>query len=171
MTPVVLLSCIVLVPVVVLMLLRVNAALVFLSLCLGSVLTRFLGPDTNSLLGLFSAHAPNNIGLSQITAQLVLLALPVIVTTLFMIKSVPKGFKLMFNLLPAIGVGSLAALLAVPLLPATTAHKIMTTSLWLQAMRAQDLIVGISALICIFALLSVRPPKSHGDKHGKKHKG
>jgi hypothetical protein len=171
MTPVILLSSLALVPVVVLMVLRVNAALVFLSLCLGSVLTTFLGPDTNSLLSLLSAHASTTISASQSTAQLVLLAIPVVITTLFMIRSVPKGFKLLLNLLPASGVGLLAVLLSVPLLPSTTARGIIMTGLWQEAVKAQDLIVGISALVCLFAILGLRPKgEGHSEKHGKKYK-
>jgi hypothetical protein len=171
MTPVVLLGCIVLVPVVLLMVLRVNAALVFLSLCLGAVLTRFLGPDTDSLLSLFSAHTSKTITASQTTAQLALLAIPVVITIVFMIKSVPKGFKLALNILPAAGVGLLAALLVVPLLPESTSHAVMMTGLWQQAQRAQDLIVGVSSLLTLFALLSLRPKAAHEEKHGKKNKG
>ena len=171
MTPVVLLSLIVLIPVMLLMVLRVNAALVFLSLCLGAVLTRFLGPDTDSLLNLFSTHTSKTITASHTTAQLALLAIPVVITILFMIKSVPKGLKLALNVLPAAGVGLLAALLAVPLLPESTSNAIVATGLWQQAQRAQDLIVGVSALITLFALLSLRPKASHEEKHSKKHKG
>ncbi len=171
MTPAVILGCIVLVPVVLLMVLRINAALVFLSLCLGSVLTRFLGPNVDSLLSLVSKQADHTISASQSTAQLTLLAIPVVVTMLFMVKSVPKGLKLVLNVLPAAGVGLLAALLAVPLLPTETSTGIMNAAIWLQAQRAQDLIVGISALLCLFALLSLRPKASHEEKHGKKHKG
>jgi hypothetical protein len=170
MTPVVILGAIVLTPVVLLMLLRVNAALVFLSLCLGSVLTRFLGPDSGTLLSLFSAHSKHAVTASQTTAELALLAFPVVVTILFMLKSVPKGMKLIFNLLPSAGVGLLAALLAVPLLPIATSDKIITSNLWQQAQRAQDLIVGVSAMLCLFALLSLRPKHGHEEKHSKKHK-
>ena len=169
MSPVVILASIVLVPVVLLMVLRVNAALVFLSLCLGAVLTQFLGPDTNALLALFSSHSGQTVTASQTTAQLVLLAIPVIVTTCFMLKTVPKGLKLILNLFPAAGSGLLLALLVVPLLPASTSESIVATSLWQQAVRAQDLIVGMSAFICLFAILSLRPKHASGDKHGKKH--
>ncbi len=171
MSPVVILAIVVLLPIVLLMVLRVNAALVFLSLCLGSVLTTFLGPDVNDLLGLISAHAPKTVTTSQTTAQLTLLMIPVVITTLFMVKSVPIGLKLIFNLLPAIGVGLLAGLLIVPLLSPGVSHQIIATGLWQQAQQARDLIVGSSALVCLFALLSLRPRHGHDEKHGKKHKG
>jgi hypothetical protein len=65
MSPVVILGCLVIIPVVLLMVLRVNAALVFLSVCLGSVLTNFLGPDVNSLLDLVSKQASRTITASR----------------------------------------------------------------------------------------------------------
>lgn len=171
MSPVVILVSIVLIPIVVLIVLRVNAALVFLSLCLGSVLTTFLGPDVNDLFGLMSSHTSKGLTVSQTTGQLALLAIPVIITILFMIKSVPRGLKLALNLFPAIGVGLLAALLVVPLLPPTLSSHIMSSSSWQQAQQARDLIVGASALLCLFALLSLRPKHNHDEKHGKKHNG
>jgi hypothetical protein len=171
MSPAVIVAAIVLVPIVVLMVLRVNAALIFLSLCLGSVLTTFLGPDVNDLLSLVSSHTSKTITASQSTAQLVLLAIPVVITLLFMIKSVPKGLKLIVNLFPAAGVGLLAALLIVPLLPVAAQGGITNSDLWHQVLQAQDLIVGVSSLLCLFALLSMRPKASHDEKHGKKHKG
>ncbi len=171
MSPVIILAALVVVPIVLLMLLRVNAALVFLSLCLGSVLTTFLGPDANDMLGLMSSHTSSNLTTSQTTAQILLLTIPAVLTIIFMIKSVPKGFKLIFNLFPAIGVGLLAALLVVPLLPHGLAEQIMLNPHWLQAQKVRDLIVGVSALLCLFALLSLRPKHGHDEKHGKKHKG
>jgi hypothetical protein len=87
-----------------------------------------------------------------------------------MIKSVPRGLKLVLNILPAAGVGLLLALLVVPLLPSHTAVGILNSNLWQQAVRAQDLIVGASALLCLMALLGLRPKSEHGEKHGKKHK-
>lgn len=53
MSPEFALAAIVLAPVVLLMVLRVNAALVFLSLCLGDVLVQFTANDANSFLTTF----------------------------------------------------------------------------------------------------------------------
>ncbi|MEO7364535.1 MAG: hypothetical protein ABIV43_03455 [Candidatus Saccharimonadales bacterium] len=169
MSPALIITAIVITPVVLLMLLRVNAALVFLSLCLGAVLTRFLGPDVNDLLSLLSSHSSTTITASQTTAQLVLLAIPVVLTIVFMVRSVPKGFKLVLNAVPSVGVGLLALLLVVPLLPPEAQRSIVSTDLWSQVLQLQDLLVGSSALLCLFALLSLRPKTGH-EKHAKKHK-
>lgn len=150
----------ILVPLILLMVLRINAALVFLSLCLGDVLVQFVSNDASSILTAMGM----NFG-SQ-TVKLFLLAVPVVFTTLFMIRTV-QGSRLLLNVLPAAGVGLVTAFLVVPLLPPGTATNILSSSLWQQVKNAQDLIVGLSALLCLLVLWLQRPHA--GSKHGKKH--
>jgi hypothetical protein len=169
-TPEIILGAIVLLPTILLMVLRVNAALVFLSLCLGDVLTQFVAADAQSLLNLLStSHATKPINATDGMIKLVILLIPVVLTILFMIKTVRGRGKLVLNLLPAAGVGMLGGLLVVPLLPAGLSHNVIDSSLWTQVQRAQDLIVGASALVCLLALWMQRP-KSGGSGE-KKHKG
>jgi hypothetical protein len=154
------------------MVLRVNAALVFLSLCLGDVLTQFVASDAQSLLNLLSSsHATPVINTTDSMIKLAILLIPVVLTTLFMIKTVRGHGKLALNVLPAAGVGMLGGLLVVPLLPTTLSLKIIDSSLWLQVQRAQDLIVGASALVCLLVLWMQRPKSGGGDDKHKKHKG
>lgn len=167
MTPETVLIAIVAVPVLVLMLLRINAALVFLSLCLGSVLVQFVAPDANEFLQLFSAHVPKGVDTGNDNIKLFLLLLPVVLTAIFMIRTVRGKGKLILNVLPALGVGMLGGLLVVPLLPPGLSHNIVNSDLWTQVQKAQDLIVGMSALICLFVLWLQRP-KTGGEKD--KHK-
>jgi hypothetical protein len=166
MTPQLILAAIALTPVVLLMLLRINATLVFLSLCLGNVLVQFVSPDVHDFLTLFSAKSAHNISATDQTIKVALLFLPVVLTAVFMIKTVRGNGKLFLNLLPSAGVGLLTALLVVPLLPGGVSHNLASTSLWDQTSKAQDLIVGLSALICLFVLWLQRP-KTGDDKHGK----
>lgn len=165
------LGAMVAVPVVVLMLLRANAALVFLSLCLGAVLVQFVAPDTQSFADLFSAHNLSNAHPASNTIHLSLLLLPVVLTTFFMIGTVRGRTKLLLNILPAAGVGLLGALLLVPLLSSSLQYNIVNSSLWSELQRAQDLIVGSSALVCLLVLWMQRPKTGGAGKHGKKHKG
>jgi len=167
MPPEAVLAIIVLVPVVVLMLFRVNAALVFMSLCLGDVLVQFIAPDTNSFLSLFSNQFHHNVSTGTNTVKLALLLIPVVLTTIFMIRTVHGRGKLALNLLPAAGVGMLAGLLMVPLLPPGLSHNIVHSTYWGQAQRAQALIVGGSAIICLMVLWIQRPKAGHG-KHKDK---
>lgn len=165
MTPEVTLAAIVLVPVVLLLLLRVNAALVFLSLCLGDVLVQFTANDASSFLTTFSnSHTVTSVTTSNSNVKIALLLLPVVLTTVFMIRTVHGGTRLLLNALPAAGVGLLGALLIVPLMPPGSAHNIIDSSLWNQVQKAQVLIVGASALVCLLVLWLQRP------KTGGKHK-
>src|SRR5581483_8575665 len=113
MSPMLTLAAIVLVPVAVMMVCRINAALVFLSLCLGDVLVQFVAPDASSFMGLFSGRMANA---DSNTIKLGLLVLPVVLTAIFMIRTVRGGVRLLLNALPAAGAGLLGALLIVPLL-------------------------------------------------------
>lgn len=140
-------------PVVVLTVLRINAVMVFLSLCLGSVLVQYVASDANSLLKLF---APNISQISISTIQLVVLLLPAVLTSVFMILSVHGRGRTLLNLLPAAGTGLLAALLIVPLLPAGTRFAIQAEPLWNELSKLQSLIVGASAVVGLFFLWAQR---------------
>lgn len=168
MSPAITLAAIVLVPVAILLFLRVNAALVFLSLCLGDVLVRFVAGDAGNFLTVHANQVPQQAAnAGNDTVKLVLLLLPVVLTTVFMIRTIRGNFRLILNILPAAGVGLLGALLAVPLLPPGLSHNIVNASLWSQAQNAQGLIVGGSALVCMFVLWLQRPKSGSGHKHGK----
>ena len=166
------LIAIIVVPIVVLMFLRVNAALVFLSLCLGAVLTQFVADDAGWFMTLASGDVPQAGSLTESSIKLGLLLLPVILTTIFMVRTVHGHGKLFLNLLPAAGVGFLGALLAVPFLPAEAAANVTGSSLWTEVSKLQDTIVGLSALLCLFVLWLQRPKTGHHEgKHGKHHAG
>ena len=173
MSPDVILGLIIGLPVLILLLLRVNATLVFLSLCLGSVLVQYVAPDTRSFIAMFSSHGVSVASTSDNTIKLFLLLFPVVLTTIFMIRTVRGKGRLLLNSLPAVGVGLLGALLIVPLLSAGLRHNILLSDLWQQVEKAQVLIVGASALVCLLVLWMQRPKTGHseGKHHGKHHKG
>lgn len=150
-------------PVLVLMLLRISATMVFLGLCLGYVVMQFLGGDAQSFASLFTAHAT----VSTSVMKLVLLLFPAVFTALFMIHTV-RGARLLLNLLPALAVGCLTALLVVPLLPSGLAHGVSSLALWHQVTRLQDLIVGAGALVSLLLLWTQRPRQ--GGDHSRHHR-
>jgi hypothetical protein len=165
MDPTIVLAAVIVAVVVVIMFLRINATLVFLSLCLGAVLMQFISNDANSFIDLFNTKAGQSVSADNSTIKIFLLLLPVVLTALFMMKTVRGHGKLLLNLFPAIGVGLLGALLIVPLLPGGVSHTINGSNLWEQIKRAQDLIVGVTALICLFVLWMQRPKTGEGKKH------
>lgn len=157
------------VPVVLMMMLRINAALVFLSLCLGSVLATYVAEDAGFLMTLFANDVPQAGSVTDSSIKLALLLLPVVLTAVFMIRTV-RGPRLALNILPAIGVGLLGALLIVPLLPPGVSNGITSLPLWTEVTNMQDLIVGASALLCLLVLWMQRPKTGGEGKHGKHHK-
>lgn len=171
MTPELTLSAIVLAPVIFLLVLRVNATLVFLSLCLGSVLVQFVASDSDSITSwLATSKGGAAIHIDDATLKLLLLLLPVALTSIFMIRTIRGNSRSALNILPALGVGLLGALLVVPLLPPGLSHNIIGSSLWDQLQKTQTLIVGATALVCLLVLWLQRPTTGEG-KHHKKHKG
>ena len=167
MAPELIFGAMVLVPTVLLMVLRVNATLVFLSLCLGYVLIQFVAEEANSFFDLFSWDAGQAVSADNATVKIILLLLPVVLTTIFMIRTVHGHSKLLLNLLPAAGVGLLGSLMLVPLLSGDLSYSITDSTMWEKIQQAQTLIVGVCALICLFVLWLQRPKAGHDGKHSK----
>lgn len=147
-------------PALLLMILRVNASLVFLSTCLGAVLIQLVGTDANDFFNMFFPSVPEN------NLKLGLLLLPVVLTTVFMIKSV-DGAKMAFNILPALGTGFLLAILIVPLMPGGQAYAIQQSQAWELVEQLQAGVIGACALLCLLSLWMQRP--KHHSKHKKPH--
>ncbi len=166
MSPDVILGAMVLIPAATLIFFRINATLVFLSLCLGDVLVQFVAPDANSFFQLFSAKVPAGIDNGNDNVKIFLLLLPVVLTALFMIHSVKGKWRLLLNIFPSAGVGLLGTLLVAPLLPPGLGHNIVDSALWSHLQSAQNLIVGHTALICLLVLWLQRPKSGHR-KYGK----
>jgi hypothetical protein len=163
------LAGLVLLPVILLLVLRVNATIVFLSLCLGNVLVQFVANDTVDFLTLHHKFVPQKAAsFGGDTIKLILLLLPVVLTTIFMIKTIRGNGRQLLNILPAAGVGLLGALLVVPLLPPGLSHNVVDSKLWWRVTDLKDAIVSASAFVCMLVLWLQRPKT--GDKHSKKHK-
>jgi hypothetical protein len=167
MSPLLTLLLLLAVPLLLLMVLRINAAIVFLSLCLGNVLVQFIGADAGTILASGAARAPHVQPAGQSYINLVLLLLPVVLTMLIMIHSV-KGAKLAFNILPAIGASVLGVLLAVPLLSAGLTGAITHLTLWHKLEALQSLVLSVTTLLCLLFLWMQRPKASKDE--GKHHK-
>lgn len=149
-------------PLAILMFFRVNASLVFLSACLGTVLLTFIGEDVEEFTSMFLPFLGGN------NLKLALVLLPVVLTTVFMVKTV-RGGRLLFNVLPAAGTGLVLTLLIVPLLPTGYAVEVQMSETWQLLQQLQTLVVGASALACLFFLWTQRPKHDHHKKHGKHH--
>ncbi len=161
MTYLVVLAALALLPVLAILLLRVNGAVAFMSLCLGSVLVAYTSNDVTDLITSFSAHGTLDV---RQWVQLALLVAPFVVAILFARGSV-SGHKSLTNLLPALAAGLLFALLTVPLLPLGTGREIQQVEVWRQLSDLQTMIVLSGAVFSLIFLLFTH--RAHGDESGK----
>lgn len=154
------------IPAGVALLLRINAAILFMSLCLGEVLVQFVANDATSFA---SAVSPTG-NMSQTTIRLVLLLAPVVLTAIFMFHSVGSGAKALINILPAIAMGLLLALLVEPLLPHSMINTLQHSNVWHQFSQAQTVIVLGGALFSLLFLWTQRAGLGRsGHSHHAKH--
>ena len=153
----------IIVPVALVLVLRANATLVFLSLCLGAVMTQFLSKDIKWFA---DAFLPWQAGMSANALHIFLLLAPALLTAILMLQSV-KGARAWLNILPALAVGGLTPLLVVPLLYSGSTHAITALPLWQALSRVQDLVVGAGSLISLLFLWFQRSRKSKDDDKKK----
>ena len=165
MTYLAILVALALVPMLAVLLLRVNGAVAFMSLCLGSVLVTYTSSDVNAIFGGFSAGGT----LSKYQwVQLGLLTIPFLLTILFA-RGAVKGTKRLINFLPALATGLLFVLLVVPLLSADMQHHIHAQAAWRQLDDLQTAVLLGGAMFSLLFLLVTHHNKNPEDtkKHGK----
>lgn len=155
--PDIVLAALVLGPAVITYFLKSNAALGFLALCAGFVLSTSVIGDLKHLL------SETNLSVTNDTLGIALLVLPLLLTLLLSRKSHAKGLALYANLIAALLSGGLLALSAGPLINSTVSFNVLDSSFWTQLEKYQSAIIGAGALI---SLLLVWLGTGH---HAKKH--
>lgn len=165
MNPLVLLSILFAAPIILVLISRANAAVVFLALCAGNVLQAFIGDDAQALLqGLLNNYDPT-FGLY---IRLGIMLIPPLFAILFLRSSVHGG-KNLINIFPAITVGIANVFLAVPLLPDEIKSSIYGTSVWAEISEFQAILIGVSVLISLSIVLSGKRSHGHHKRGRKKH--
>jgi hypothetical protein len=150
------------VPLLALVVLRTNGAMVFLSLCAGAVLVQYVSPQANDFMNFITPHAN---AVSNSTVALALLLIPAIVTAVVTLLSLSGRTRVLINILPSVAASMLAVLLAVPLLPKKLADTMQQQQAWHVLSKAEALVVGAGAIISLFFLWSQRRNFKQGDKH------
>ena len=148
-------------PALLFVILRVNAAMVFLSVCLGAVLVEHVAIQAGDMLGLFTPDIPS---VSRSTIEFTLLLAPAVVTTIVTLFSVHGRIRVVLNIIPAVATSALAVLLAVPLLSRGLMFELQTQPAWRMLWNAEALVVGAGALVSLFFLWSQRRSFRHRDK-------
>ena len=152
----------VLLPLILLFILRANAAAVYLSLCLGFVLYFFDSHNASTAAGSLPVHLKS----TSLAVNLLLLLGPAVLTMLFMLHSV-HGSKKKLNLIPAAFCGLFTALIVVPALPPSIANGILSTSYWHNLSKYQGAVVGIGAVVAL-AFFWLFSKKKEAKKHHTK---
>lgn len=150
------LASLVLGPVVITYFLKSNAALGFLALCVGFVLSTSVIGDLKHLL------SETNLSVTNDTLAVVLVLGPYLITLLLARKAAHKGVASFLQLLAALAGGGLLALTVGPLLNSSNVN-VYDSSFWEQLQNYQAAIIGIGALV------SLIPVWSGGFRHSKKH--
>ncbi len=161
MTYLIVLACLVLVPFLLIMALRSHGSIVFLSLCLGSVLATLVAPDMTDVV---SAMTRGNTLVTLQWSQIGLLTAPFLLATLFT-KGAIRGGKQLLNGLNAFASGTLFALLLTPYLSPIWQAGIKQQGLWHQLDNLQTAILIVGAATSLLFLLITRSHPKLDKKH------
>jgi|SRR4029079_6613849 hypothetical protein len=152
------LAVIILVPVALTFLLKSNAALAFLTLCVGFVLSTSVIGDLKNLLSQI------NLSTTSSTLGLVLLAAPPLITLILTRHANTKGLMRWLQLAASLCVGGLLALSIGPILNISSQLDVTKATYWEELTKIQSGIIGIGSLLSLF-LVWTGNLKPHGKKH------
>ena len=165
MTTEVILGLCILIPAVLGYVLRVNTAILFMSLCVGEVLVIFVSNNASSYLS--PVFPTGNISLASM--RIFLLVAPIVVTLLLMFHTVHGRSKQIIDLIPSLATGLLLGLVLVPVLPAGLSLSIQKSNVWHQYYHYQTVIVVFGALCSLVFLLLGRQKSKQPHGSGSKH--
>lgn len=141
---------------------RTNAAVVFFSLCAGSVLASQLGSEASLISSTVISDGELNHGI----IYSVLIIAPSLLSAFFLRKSVSSS-KLLANVLPAAAFVMLLILLVTPQLPADVREVIVNDNItWDYLQQFQPIILMVGMLSSIFMLwVNQKTDKKSKKKH------
>ena len=161
MTYLIILGCLVLLPFLFAMALHAHGSIVFLSLCLGSVLATLVAPDVTYVV---SAITRGSTLATLQWAQIGLLTAPFVLAALFT-RGTIRGGKQLFNFITILASGALFALLITPYLSSSWQAGITSQAVWHQLDSLQTAILIIGASMSLLFLLMTKPHHKPEKKH------
>jgi hypothetical protein len=150
-------------PVLLALVFRVSSAMVFLSVATGALLQRTLHDSTTLALAALVKDGP----VSDIANGL-LLGLPVVLTLLFLRKSMPKK-EVLLHLLPLVAAGAALGALVLPLLSSQMVTVLKASSYGQGFVQSADVIVAVAAGLNLALAWRVYRHKGESSKHHGKH--
>ena len=167
MTEVVLFGIAVLI-VIVLLLSKTNAGLVFLSLCAGNTLLQFADRNLSYInTKLETNNITSKFIVSNSLLRIIIVLLPVVIILIF--SKHYRGFsKWLTQLLPAVATGILGCLIVIPLLSASAQNTIANNPVWSLLQKYQIPVVAVGLLVSIIDV--VYNSHSGHQKHSHKSK-
>lgn len=142
----ILLAVLVFGPLLLTFLLKSNAALGFLVLCAGFVLSTSVIGDLKHLLSQL------NLSTTSSTIGIILLIVPLVITLLLTRGSAGKGLKFWLQLAAALAAGGLLALSVGPVLASSSQFDVTISSFWPNLQKVQSEIIGIGALVSLLII-------------------
>lgn len=155
----VILAAIIVVPALVTFFLRSDAALSFLALCAGFVLS------TSVVGGLKELLNQMDLSVTDTTLALVLIITPLVLTLLLTRGASRKGVKSWLQIIAALGAGGLLALSVGPLVGSSQEFDLLDSKLWDSLQEYQSLIIGVGALVSLILVWSTHLKVPKGKKH------
>ncbi len=146
-------------PLLLTFLLKSDAALGFLVLCLGFVLSTSVIGDLKHLL------SESNLTVTESTLGLILILTPFILTMLMTRKKAGKGFKFFLHMLCAASAGGLLALSMGPVINTSSLINLFDSQLWKQLDNFQSAIIGVGAITSLMLIWTKAAKKSGKKKH------
>ena len=146
-------------PLILTFFLKSNAALGFLTLCLGFVLTTSVIGDLKHLL------SEQNLTVTNETLAIALVLVPFLLTLLLTRKSAGKDLAFGLQLVASIFAGGLLALTIGPLLTSADQFNITSSAIWSNLVKSQAVIIGIGSLLSLFLVWFSSGSKKHSKKH------
>jgi hypothetical protein len=148
------------IPVLLALVFRVSAVFVFLSVAAGGLLVQMVGDDANLAAGMV-VHTGN----IQMITNFVLLLLPLVLTLLFMRKTLPTS-KLPLHIVPLVATSLALAILALPLLPSQMQQQILNGPHGDTIDDVKDVVVaGAAVMTLLLTWLTGRHKEHKAGKH------
>lgn len=136
---------------------RVNPSFIFFSILAGELLARYFGHEAELVVRLaFKDEAALAYG------ELALIILPIVLTALFLKKTLPRGGFLLYAI-PFLIMGFVLAAFALPLFPESIQSQVSTIQFGERLLESSDTIVGavvIIQLLTLWAMNRAKPKES-----------